>query len=278
MKFSEASNGSELITTLKEKAKNEHSSSDGKNRYFYHYTKASAVIAIMRTKKWYIGSPKNMNDGLEKIHLEENNVDNLFFASFLTDEKENIGMWSMYSQPWEDGAIVRIPVRIMKEWMEGNPVIYEAIKDSKESTSNIISADVFLHSIAYSNVDSKDATEKEELVCGGQKNSLIVDVSNKKELAGYIKDNAWAYEKEIRLRVEVSSQTKYDAVSIEVPQKVLDSIDIITGPRFERNLLSIIRDEVDGGFNANRIIPSLFTGRLKWVYCDSCNYKKQNVH
>ena len=47
-----------------------------------------------------------MNDRLEYKtgrSLDPTRWNNLFFSSFMCEDKENIGMWSMYSQPLGEG-------------------------------------------------------------------------------------------------------------------------------------------------------------------------------
>jgi hypothetical protein len=100
------------------------------------------------------------------------------------------------------------------------------------------------------------------------------DIHRYRELAGYIKDMAWSYEKEIRLRVDAPDIETYDAVMLDIPQDIIDSFHFVTGPRFAGNLLSIIR-KIDPKFSSERITSSLFTGRLNWVYCDSCSKNRQ---
>ena len=46
-----------------------------------------------------------MNDQLEFSNGDKERWKNIFFASFMMDMKESIGMWSMYSQPWESGVL-----------------------------------------------------------------------------------------------------------------------------------------------------------------------------
>ena len=234
----------------------------------------SAVSAIVKGKKWYFGSPKSMNDGLELIHLEDAHADNLFFASFSLDESENIGMWSMYAQPWEDGVLLCIPVEKLKTWVNSECKIYDANKTTKEAGSEINGAKISFHAVAYTNAESNNAIEPDVLTCGEDRNKYFKNIFEHPLLKGYIKDSAWAYEKEYRLRVETDPNEQHDAVAIEIPQDVLDSFEFITGPRFIHNFMAVLRR--DAGPRLNPIVKeSLFTGRLKWVYCDSCTIKKE---
>lgn len=272
-RFEDASTLPELIDALEARAMLQHNTGfGGATRYVCHYTKMSAVSAIVKGKKWYIGSPKTMNDGLELIHLEDAHADNLFFASFCLDNTENIGMWSMYAQPWEDGVLLRIPIEKFKIWIKSGCKIYDADKTTKKARSEIKDAHLSFHAVAYTNAESKDSKELELLTCGASPNGHFCNIPNQPELKGYIKDSAWAYENEYRMRVETNPMEKHDAVAIDIPKEVLDSFEYITGPRFEHNFTAVLRE--NAGLRLRpKVQESLFTGRLKWVFCDSCKRK-----
>jgi hypothetical protein len=274
MNFEAVSNPEELIGYLKDKANRLRHTHNDQQLYIYHYTKSKAVEGILQSKQWYMNSPQKMNDGLELIHLEDANVDNLFFCSFLEEDKENLAMWSMYSQPWEEGILIRIPIEKMKEWNNSNPSIYSADSKEHKAIKKLDNAQLTFHSVAYTNADSKEFGEQEILKCGDKDNMQFNDIHRYRELAGYIKDMAWSYEKEIRLRVDAPDIETYDAVMLDIPQDIIDSFHFVTGPRFAGNLLSIIR-KIDPKFSSERITSSLFTGRLNWVYCDSCSKNRQ---
>ena len=87
------------------------------------YTNLRAVVSIISERCWYLGSPKNMNDGLElKQGLDSR--DDIFFSSFMTEQRESIAMWSMYAQPWEDGVMIAIPVPEFKRWIKDIKIVY----------------------------------------------------------------------------------------------------------------------------------------------------------
>lgn len=276
-KFEEVATHEELIDKLKSMAMSRHNtSSGGATRYVCHYTNISAISAILKGKKWYIGSPKKMNDGLELIHLEDAHADNLFFASFCLDDTENIGMWSMYAQPWTEGVLLRIPVEKFKVWVNSGCKVYSADENTKEAKAEITNHKLTFHAVAYTNAESKDQKESEILTCGTNKNGNFTNISEQPELRGYIKDSAWAYENEYRIRVETDPGEDHKAVAIDIPQDVLASFEYITGPRFEGNFTAILRNKTDPRL-APKFKESLFTGRLKWVYCDSCSKKNKKT-
>lgn len=60
-----ATTSEELVQALHNKFDYDHQT----NRYVCHYTSVNALTAIMKSGLWYVGSPKNMNDGLEMMSL-----------------------------------------------------------------------------------------------------------------------------------------------------------------------------------------------------------------
>ena len=274
MKFSEAQTDEDMIQVLTNAAGIKHHRSNGEQNYVYHYTNRSSALAIMKSKLWYMNSPKYMNDGLELIYLEEAKTSNIFFGSFLSEQEESIAMWSLYAQPWIDGVIIRIPVEKMKEWVKRKARIYKADRKTKKPLELLDQPKMELHLVAYTNGESLESKEDEVMRCGNQENTNFHGILDHYSLAGYVKDMAWSYEKELRLRVSIDSNEEIEAVTIEIPDEIINSFEFITGPRFEGNLLAQMRQKVDKKFNENRIVPSLFTGRLNRIYCDECEKGK----
>ena len=90
-------------------------------------------------------------------------------------------------------------------------------------------------------------------------------------LVGYIKDDAWSYEKEVRLRVDLGKSVSFGGVAIDITDELIDSMTITKGPRFEGDIKARIEQE------CQRIIhteDSLFFDKLKRTPCDYCKSKK----
>lgn len=233
------------------------------------YTSLTAVVNIVKNKYWYLGSPKNMNDGLELQNgLRRENK--LYFSSFMAEQKESIAMWSMYAQPWQDGVMISIPTSEFKKWVRGINMIYAANKDKtcdEESKFNLNKFSVSLTRVAYSNQDENGNVSS--LSCGTAKNTIFKSVDDK-SLRGYIKDEAWSYEKEVRLRIDFDEDENCYGVAIPITDELISSMVITKGPRFDGDLKesldNIIKQRLKTG-------SSLFYDKLKHTPCDSCSYK-----
>lgn len=271
MRFEDISTEQELITYL------DDANARLKNRdYVYHYTNINRAQKIFQSKKWHLKKAMCMNDALEHANGDSLRWSNLFFASFMTDTKESIGMWSMYGQPWNQGVILAIPTKVFIDWVNNVREVYEISCDNFTPTQTIIQTDasnrVFLSSVAYSNCDNYEKNEK--LTWSNVANTKIKAAAHIPELTGYIKDSAWEYEREIRIKAVLQDGDKFSRIAIDIPDDVLKSIIVTTSPLFEGNL----EDKLDQNVNQIKAIKqSLFSGKL-YVdsRCDSCKQNQRN--
>lgn len=270
--FSDLRTCSELKENLLNKAKMLHNTNRGKNtKYLCHYTNLTAAISIINSKLWILNSPVNMNDGLELLHANKAIWQKIFFASFMLEPRESIAMWSMYAQPWAEGVILKIPVESIKKMLNGTHQIFVMQREEKKIIKDITEhAKISFHAVAYTNADSKEQKENEELICGNETNNMLYGTLNSKELIGFVKNSAWSYENEYRLRVDINASKKYDAVAIGLSDDFVNSVEIVSGPRFAGDLFTEIQNKINVEMKKEHIHKSIFDDKLKWVYCDSC--------
>lgn len=256
MKFEDISTENDLIAYL----------DDTKDRlrkrdFLYHYTNLDRVVSLYTNKKWHLGNAKCMNDRLEYESGDLLRWENIFFASFMTDVKENIGMWSMYGQPWDDGVLITIPKKIVVDWVDGIQEIHEVSCDDFRLTGKTIKKDeknrIFLSSVAYSNCDNPDGGER--LTWSTAANTIIKNSPHIPELTGYIKNSAWDYEREIRIKAVLSNGHGFSRVAIDIPDAVLEAITIIPGPLFKGPLEGRLKDEI---LKKIKVSKSLFSEKL----------------
>ena len=69
-----------------------------------------------------------------------------------------------------------------------------------------------------------------------------------------IKDNAWDYEKEVRLKAEFENIAGFNRVAVRIPNDVLDKITITAGPLFVGDLSQRIGNELQRSFNSHQQI------------------------
>ena len=271
--FRDISTSEELINYLSDSAERLKNSG-----YIYHYTTLPVLIKMVKSKKWHLANAKKMNDRLEYDNGDMKKWKNIFFSSFMTEDKESIGMWSMYAQPWEKGIKIAIPSLIARKWIKSIVKLSEVSMGNFETTGRtfeVAKGNIRLSAVAYCNTDSRTQKDIKEKVCWSNvTNTILRSAARDLSLTGYIKDMAWAYEKEIRIRAEFDNTNDFERVAIDLPDDVIDSMTITASPLFEGMLLNEIEKEIERQL---KIDNSLFTGRLNIkTICQSCDLRKMH--
>lgn len=246
------------------------------SQYVYQYTTISALVNMVRSKLMHLSNAKYMNDQLEYQNGDPYIWENLFFSCFMMEEDESIGMWGMYAQPWREGVKISIPKHALKRWVKETKELIEISRDTKQPTGRVINnSDAFriwLSAVAYSNFDGLNLKDDEEILrCGGQENKILKNVPHQPELTGYIKDMAWSYEKEVRVKVQFDNSVGFERVAIKMPDYIIESMVITPSPLFEGNLMDRIENEIKHQMKTS---TSKFVGKLIIRNaCDSCSIK-----
>ena len=235
------------------------------DKYVSHYTSYDIAKKIISSRKIHLSNPASMNDGLE-FSSPKMDCSKIYFASFSIERSENIGMWSMYGQPWENGIKISIPKKIFSSWVGNIKSVYHIDPKTHETiTSDFLGENDFKPSISrVAYVEWNDNQEILSIRCGNTINKKLKDI-DVPILSGFIKDSAWSYENEIRLRVDLNFKISDTSVAIDIPDEIIKSIVITTGPRFNK---SIIKEELAGIALINK---SSFTNKLRSIYCDKCS-------
>lgn len=248
------------------------------SRYLYQYTTISALVNMLRSKTMHLSNAKYMNDQLEYKNGDPQTWDNLFFSCFMMEDDESIGMWGMYAQPWREGVKISIPKEVLRRWISETSELIEISQESKQPTGRKISDTstfkLWISTVAYSNFEGlEEKGTLETLRCGGQENRILKNVPRRPELTGYIKDMAWSYEKEVRVKARFDNKMGFERIAIEMPEYVIDSLVITPSPLFEGNIIERIKAEIS---------RSILTDKSKFVdkllirsVCDNCSIAKK---
>lgn len=271
MKLGEVTNAEELIQYLNAPQRL------GGVTMLNQYLRWDSLTKIFESRSLLLNNPNRMNDLYEyRAFGQTEQWRKICFASFITQSTESMAMWSMYAQPWERGVKISIPLKAMKELIEelksqsNTKVFLESAIFNRNigryefGGENITSAcEVSLPRVAYKDGDT--------ITCTGR-NDRITRLGNPylfPELSGYIKDTAWSYEKEVRLRIDLPDNCEYDAAYLHLSDEFLRQITITTGPFFEGDVCSKLPEEYRDIKNEN----SKFSGLFRWKFCDDCEYK-----
>lgn len=248
------------------------------SQFLYQYTTVSALINMLRSQTMHLSNAKYMNDQLEYRNGDPQIWKNLFFSCFMMEDDESIGMWGMYAQPWREGVKISIPKEILRRWVNETSELIEISQESKQPTGRKISDKgafrVWISTVAYSNFEGLETKSMAEtLRCGLQENRILKNAPRRPELTGYIKDMAWSYEKEVRVKAHFNNEMGFERIAIKMPEYVIDSLVITPSPLFEGNIIERIKAEIS---------RSIITDKSKFVdkllirsACDNCSIAKK---
>lgn len=248
--------------------------------YVYHYTTYSNVIKMIKSRNWHLSNASTMNDKLEYKNGDPHRWHNLFFSCFMCEDKESIGMWSMYAQPWEKGVKISIPKEVFRRWIKNTSEITEVLNGNNQSAERTIiinenNASLKISAVAYCNTDSlQENKEKEKIQWSNTTNTNIKEAVRIPELTGYVKDMAWSYEKEIRIKAEFENIYNIKRVAIPLTDEVLNNMTITLGPLFKNDFLLELKKSLP---NKTKIKKSIFSDRLNIkTICQQCEYKQRS--
>ena len=242
------------------------------------YTRIGNLIKIIKDGKWRLGNPLNMNDKKELSDFPQADWTRIFYACFMADTQESIAMWSMYGRPWADGVSITIDRELFTQWIRDTKVFYRKENDVYKRITDV---EFSLVRVAYTNELTKNPKDSISVLCGKQNNSYIDNIFSDysypyepKMLAGAIKDIAWSYEQEIRIRADYSGKEIPEAIYIDVPDRIIESMIITCGPQFYGNLEYRLRES--GRLNLN-LQHSKFCSMLKDMPCSEYGSSKQII-
>ena len=255
-----------MIAFLKEKGSN--------HEYYYHYTTWDSLSKILQFKTFLLtrGNSLSINDQHEahmKGSWEEWNK--TYIGSFAFGSSENMAMWGLYGLPWQDAVRLSIPKEKMLHWVSSIKRI-TLFDDGPVSEYNGGLA-ITLNDIVY--VGGKRGSNNLQLT-HYRKSITVSDtyplygIDTDPKMTGYIKNYAWQYENEVRIRIRLSHDTGFERISVAVPDNVIDSMVITTGPYFRwknDNLYCKLSDE-------DRIIESGFKNLVNYKeLCTLCQHE-----
>ena len=216
------------------------------------------------------GNSLNINDQHEALMKGSWSTWNkTYIGSFAYGQSENMAMWGLYGQPETDAIRIAIPKSAMLNWIHGTKEVY--IWDGAPIDS--IRADVSLNDIVYV---SGEARSDDLLLYNNTQKLKTVNIPGLKgvdttpQMTGYIKNAAWRYENEVRIRVELPYSVGKEKIMIKIPDYVLSAITVMEGPSFvykTDDICKLLHSQ-------HRISESAFTGLLKYrSLCSLCAHE-----
>ncbi len=214
----------------------------------YHYTSLESLYQIFKSKTLRLSNIKGMNDILESNFA--NDIDECFFCMSRGSggKIENFGMWAMYGHirdyDAKDPKKIGVKIEFTKEVLEN------LIKENSGSN---------LRLVAYTDL----IWEKNKTInfSSSTQNKNVKRFSS--ELHGYLKDNSWSYEKELRICVKTTEQSA-EHTFINVPDYLLEKLIVFPSPLAN---ISHCQDEYNKLVQGNAaIVPTFRENSYKQLF------------
>lgn len=263
--FSDQDSIQDLITFLETKGQN--------HNWYYHYTTWDSFVKIYTGKSFLLtrGNASKINDQHEAImkgSYEEWNK--TYLASFSFGSAENMAMWGLYGLPWEDAVRIAIPKKEMLNWLHS---IHNAEKWGENNNGGSVElCKVCLNDIVYVNGDRNDPyyqlTHADNHWTVNNEGEFA-HVGERPIMTGYIKNFAWSYEHEVRLKITIRDHANSDKIKISIPDSTISSLIITTGPSFTDKHCGLFEQLRSDG----KILPSDFQHLVKYrPLCELCQH------
>lgn len=219
------------------------------HKMYYHYTNLDSAINIIKSGYWHLSLGDAMNDKQELTKGTSEKWDKTYISSFAYGNGENMAMWGLYGLPWKDAIRIGIPGTLMKEWVNDVESVFLVNKkiDNSFSYENEMFIKPVITDVAY--VSGKNNDEDYRIVRDRDTICLTNErtfsrINNLDKITGYIKNAAWSYENEVRIKVELRERIENRVVAIEIPRIVQDNLELTAGPWITDDLYNLIHQRL----------------------------------
>lgn len=225
------------------------------------YTTLDSVKSMFDSNMIVARKHDVQNDKYELECFNEKCWENLYSTSFMQAAEENIAMWVMYGAAKggkiNKGIQISLSSEDFRDWaskidtaylLDSN---YEKIKEIKGFSRNT-------HRVAYTKI-SPGGTGSHELKIGWDRKKWSQNEYDNDRLAGYIKDFAWEYEKEIRISVWTNDSFKNKMIGIPMDKNILSKIKFTLSPWADAEIRN---DPFFSGIDESRIFKSKFFDKV----------------
>jgi hypothetical protein len=180
----------------------------------------------------------------------------------MMEDEESIGMWNMYAQPWCKGVIIKVSSAELQKLIRETYSVFtldESYKADEEIHLNKDGYKLKLSAVAYTNLDDTNSYRINHKITWSNQKNLIYRTSYDTKEIGYIKDSAWSYEKEVRMRLDVKTRDlkkSFSKVGIKLTDEFIhNGISIIISPFINDSRINTVK-------NIMQAKESKFSGKL----------------
>lgn len=220
----DVSNSSELFQYIDRSKK-------GSDKIF-HYTSYESLITIIKNKSFRLSRLELLNDKAEQRLIGGFETDQNYIMSFCNNEKEYVSMWAMYGK--SSGIKVRLDFssKLLERYAFENYYfdadLTKRIPIYSGEGTPFLDRNVQVSDVVYLDKDNNSIKHNTNPFP-----NLVVDESLKKQLSGFLKYDAWEFEKERRLKVTLNDDHKNDShryIFLKLHDEILSDFSVTYNP------------------------------------------------
>ncbi|MFI3171371.1 MAG: hypothetical protein R3Y58_03225 [Eubacteriales bacterium] len=249
------------------------------HQMYYQYTNLENAINIIQSGYWHLSLGDIMNDKQELKKGTEDKWNKTYISSFSYGAGENIAMWGIYCIPWSDAVRIGIRGKHMRDWISNIESIYLVNREANNrfEYSDEIKIKPILTDIGYISLEGSEYSIKR----GKDKIEFetplsFSEINTCDKITGYIKNAAWSYENEVRIKIELKDEIMNQTIAIKIPEEIRNGFELTAGPWCVEVVKSMANNKLrlkNLQFEFAAYNDSLFRGLvdLKNI-CSYCNY------
>ena len=247
-------------------------------RAYRHYTNLDGLLGMIRSKHFWLSRMDQMNDKQEISKLSIKNWDNIFVFSLAYGLNENMAMWGLYGVPRDEAVRITFTTKSIIETVSSS-TRFKSIEDYIE----LGNVELSLVDVLY--IGASDENNCTHVLKRGTQDVRhlnifevgdLIDIQSGDTFAGMLKNAAWVYENEARIRAVIDNRY-LDLKKIAIPYSddLLSSIKITLGPgiKNKERIIEQLCAESEGLITEERISISEFDGLVHYrqlcEYCDN---------
>lgn len=201
------------------------------HRNFYHYTTIETLEAILSNKTLRLTNANFMNDQQELRKGNAQYWDRTYLSCFCYGDSESVAMWTMYSIPWQQGVRISFPRNKFINYLKKIEKI-KLINSSKYLHRDEF--EVVLTDVIYTEYSERHKSEIIKIDEFPNINSSIVfgddNISRQSQITGFIKNKAWEYENETRIKIQTNKEYTDKTIEVELDEDLLSSMKVTFSP------------------------------------------------
>lgn len=254
-------NSSELQRYLQEQAQ--------KSDRLYHFTTLDSLLCIIANKTFRLSRMDLLNDKAE-VKLGDHRDDLKYYTMSFSRETEYISMWAMYGR--SSGIKLRLDFDRKKlQTAINNNFFYDTSSGrekieiySDKTPGHFSKKDFLISDMVYLDKKSKELKHNEQKFI-----SITSSTSLENDMTGFIKYDAWEFERETRLRVQISNHLRDNQVPryifAGINDELIKDFHITFNPWMSPEMKQFVKESL------NSLVSRIIGTNTTLSYDDSCN-------